>query len=452
MKKFILSPFGLFLAAFVLRLAFALGGMMSDGPDRFQRPDSASYLAPASALAAGGEYLGADGVPTAHRTPGFPLLLAVLSYFGNRVFLTVFLILLGSAAVFPIHAACRLYAPPGASAFAALLFCLNPTAVAAAPMLLSDTFFMLFTAFSLYFFLRFIQKKTAFDLFTAVLFAGLGTLIRPINLLWILPAIFVLFCVPGITWKKTLLLAGGALTLFALCVVPWIVRNHAVGAGWRIDSSGASTLIHNASALESSLTGVPGEAVREKYEREFARAESADPDSFRTAAARLSLREERMTDVILRHPWRYLTLSLRPYSLLPDVPGLMENCGVSESGRGTFDVLNREGAIAAAQHYFAGRTGLFLAFAPLILAALALYLAAFAGLVSAAVKRDGLLLLAFLLFGVYYLILPGPVAMPRYQLPALPVFCVLAACAAGLLKKDQKNTRSDSLERVKKTA
>jgi hypothetical protein len=33
----------------------------------------------------------------------------------------------------------------------------------------------------------------------------------------------------------------------------------------------------------------------------------------------------------------------------------------------------------------------------------------------------------FLAFVVYYLLLPGPIVMPRYQLPALPLMTVMAA-------------------------
>jgi len=46
-----------------------------------------------------------------------------------------------------------------------------------------------------------------------------------------------------------------------------------------------------------------------------------------------------------------------------------------------------------------------------------------------AVRRQVYLLFVFLAFVVYYLVLPGPIVMPRYQLPALPMMAVMAAIA-----------------------
>lgn len=115
------SAFAVFLAALLLRLIFAWGGLTS-GDDRFARPDTDSYLAPAHSLVCSGTYCGVDGKPTAHRTPGLPILLAVLSYFGQRTFFSFVLLFMGSLTVFPVYALCRKFAPPGASAAATMLF------------------------------------------------------------------------------------------------------------------------------------------------------------------------------------------------------------------------------------------------------------------------------------------------------------------------------------------
>ena len=42
-------------------------------------------------------------------------------------------------------------------------------------------------------------------------------------------------------------------------------------------------------------------------------------------------------------------------------------------------------------------------------------------------KNHWRLLSVFGLFGFFFLFVGGPVVMPRYQIPALPVLCVLAA-------------------------
>lgn len=68
---------------------------------------------------------------------------------------------------------------------------------------------------------------------------------------------------------------------------------------------------------------------------------------------------------------------------------------------------------------------------PLLALTMALYLGTAVWL-SIAVwnwKRRWFSLLVFLAFVEYYFFLPGPVTVPRYQLPALPAMAVAAALA-----------------------
>ncbi len=419
------SAAAVFLLALAVRLAFAFPGLVSDD-ERFLRPDSGSYLASANSLYHYGEYRNSEGEPTAFRTPGLSVFLACFKpAAGNGTALYSFLLLLiGSLTVFPIYASCRRFAPPGASAFASLLFCLNPTAISAAPMLLSDTLFLFFTAFTLYFFLLGMEKKDAFYFLSAVFCAGIGTLVRPVNLFWLVPCLIALFLTDQ-TWKRKWILGGCAVLLFALPVFPWIVRNHAAGEGWRLDTSSVSTLQHNASTLESSITGEPAEQIRERYREEFA----ALPWLYRTKAEQNTVIEQKMIRYILSHPVRYVQLSVRPYVYLPDIPTLLENLNVTQTGQGTFDVLNRHGLLAAAEHYFASAGWWLMITLPLTLATLLLYCSAIAGWIRTLLKKEWCL--AFLLFGFgfYYTLMTGPVQMPRYTLPALPVFCLFAALA-----------------------
>ncbi len=427
-----------FLLALLLRLAFALPGLLADD-ERFMRPDSGGYLAAANSLYHYGEYRDADGEPTAFRTPGLAVFLACFKPLAGNgtVLYSVLLLLIGSLTVFPVYGACRTFAPPGASAFAAALFAVNPTAVSAAPMLLSDTLFTFFTAFTLYFFLQGIRKQDLFCFYCAVLFAGIGTLVRPVNLFWLIPCLITLFLTAQ-TGKRKLIHGGCAVLLFLLIIFPWIARNHAIGEGWRLDTSSVSTLQHNASTLESSLSGESAEVIRERYREEFA----ALPWLYQTKAEENTAIEQTMIRKILSHPVRYLLLSLRPYVYLPDIPTLLENLNVTRSGQGTFDILNRHGLFAAAKHYFASAGWWLLLTVPLVLLTLLLYLAAAAGWIRTLLDREWCL--AFLLFGFgfYYTLMTGPVQMPRYTLPALPVFCFFAALAFA--RKDKTKCKKQT--------
>lgn len=434
----------LFIAAWLLRLGFAFDGIFNDEDEtRFHRPDTESYQTPARSLAVYGEYRGVDGELTAHRTPGFPVFLAVASFFGGDTFASVVLIVLGCIAVFPIYGMCRKFAPPLPSFLAAGLFVLNPTAIGNAPLLLSDTLFMVFTAFTLRFMVEFLfeEKHDPAMLFFAVVFAGIGTLIRPLNLLWFIPCIvMILFVRDGRSRRQKLVLSLAACALFFAFILPWVIRNHSIGAGWRLDSSSAVTMTFNAATLESSLTGKSIDEIREKYTREL--YDEIDPEND-SQDARLTRTEEKMTDIILEHPFRYAALSLRPWVLLPDVPTLLENLDVTQSGQGTFDVLNRDGIFAAIGHYFKGREAALLLVSPLILAALILYGAVLTGLWTVCRKKDWLMLILFIGFGLSYLLITGPVTMPRYVLPAMPVFCIFAAIAFARFKRSKPEETPD---------
>lgn len=431
----------LFFVALIIRSVFAFDGYETQM--RFHRPDTESYQVPARSLVTTGDYRGVDGMLTAHRTPGFPMFLAVCSIFGGEMIAVFLLILLSSVAVFPIYGMCRKFAPPLPSFLAAGLFVLNPTAIGNAPLLLSDTLFMVFIAFALRFLTEYLleKKHDPAMLFFAVAFAGIGTLIRPLNLLWFIPCIVVIWSVrDGRSRRQKLVLSLAACALFFAFILPWVIRNHSIGAGWRLDSSSAVTATFNAATLESSLTGKNIDDIRAQYVQDL--YEEIDPEND-SQDVRLTRTEKKMTGIILKHPFRYAMLTLRPWVLLPDVPTLLENLDVTQSGQGTFDVLNRDGLFAAIGHYFQGREAALLFVSPLILATLILYGAVLSGLWIVCRKKDWLTLILFLGFGLSYLLITGPVTMPRYILPALPVFCIFAAIAFARFKRSKPEETAD---------
>jgi hypothetical protein len=112
---------------------------------------------------------------------------------------------------------------------------------------------------------------------------------------------------------------------------------------------------------------------------------------------------------------------------------LVELFGVTQGGRGTLDVLNRQGVIAAVKHYFDGKYGVLLLLAPLLAVVVVTYFGFAWQLLSWIRGGEWYLLLMALGFVAYYLVIAGPVVMPRYQLPALPFMCTMAAMA--LFKK-----------------
>lgn len=435
-KKIRIALIAVTAAAVLIRLCYAIPGMLN--PELVMRIDSATYLGPALSLLHDGTYSTGpgSGIPALVRTPFYPLYLAVLlGISGHSLGFCVFAsALLGGLTVIPIFLSARLYAPWKAALAATALFALNPTAIALSAMITSDTLFVFLISILVWFFLKFLRTKHPCYLYGSAALAGAAALVRPLNLLWILPCIFVIGCLKDTPWKKKMVFSVGSLLLFLLILSPWIIRNKIHGAGWRIDAVSGDTAFHNRSALESRLTGIPGEQLRGQYHAEAEAEFRARPEKYPTEAEKISYSEGKLLELIRKHPVRYFALHFRPVVLIPDAASFFENLGLTQTGRGTWDVINRQGLPAGIRHYFNGNYLLPCLLAPLLLAAALTCFLAFCTLVRALVKRDWIMILLFLLLAEYYLFMTGPVAMPRYQLPALPFLTVMAGCALAHLR------------------
>jgi len=417
------------LAAFLLRLGAAMPGLCGDA-ERFSRPDTPTYLIPAHSLAETGSYSGTG------RAPGFPALAAlVFRCGGNEKTLAVLLVLLSTAVIPLIYASGTVYCDRRTGLWGAAFFACNPTAVANAPMMLSDTLFSVFAALQLYFFLLFWKRKNLWGFLCSIAFAALGTLIRPINLPWILPALVLLFAAPGWSWRKKFQLAASGTVLFFALLFPWMHRNAACRAGYVIDTNTGAMYHQNGAMILAAAGHTSYEAEKQRILRECETV-FADTKRFPDTKSREAWRMERFKNIIAQHPFIWFRQHFSWHILLPDAPTLMELLGVTSPNRGTMDILAREGVFSAVKHYFSGHFGaLFLLF-PLLLAAGAVYAGALLQLFYDLKSpwQNRMELLVFLAFSEYYFFLPGPITTPRYQLPALPFLVLLAAAAFGKLR------------------
>ncbi len=443
-------PLILFTGAFLLFLLYALRGLAE--PSLLMRIDSATYLAPARSLLEKGIYASPGGVPTALRVPLYPVFLAFALLLGR-----------GSLAFcIPVHCALSALAVPllyqaaleftgrkRSAITAAVLLMLSPTEIAFAPMFLSEGLFVTLVSLELLLFLRFVRRKKDSDLFLSAATGAFAALTRPLNVLWILPAVFVSFFVSGATARRRILRGGIAGLLFVLILAPWVIRNHRIGSGWRLDEVSADSLRHNASVVESRINGIPAQFYREQYAITFEK-EFADRSKYPDRNACLSYEERYLSDILMRHPGTYFLLFFNPSKLVPDVPTFLENLKLTTGGRGTWDVIIKDGLFAGIRHYFNGKLHLPFLLTPLILLLLATYLGAFFEVVNALVKKEWMTPLLFLLFCVFYLMVVGPGGYPRFQLPALPFLCLLCGRAADRILSLRESRRKDGLKSERK--
>ena len=443
---------GIFNLAFAVRLFFTYKSFTN--LNLLFRPDSLGYLRPAIALAKNGVYsteLG-SAVAETSRAIGFPFFMSIFFKFFNEttavITASLVLVFLSSLSVFFVYATARLFnCSRNWSLFAASLVALNATAIASSPLMLSDTLHVFFATVLVYFFTRYYFAKNPLYAVISMFFCGIATLIRPVNLVWCLPAVFLILINNHHMLKVRILTAISSLLIFFAVITPWMARNYYAGSGFVIDDNYGNMLYHNGATLLAKAEGGDSGKIRAQLIRKTQNHFAKNPKKFaNNKRARYQYKTEELKKLVLKYPIVYAKLHFRPWILIPDLPGLLELREKTITNRGTFDVLNKSGFFTAVKHYLNGNYKLLLWLLPFILITLISYFGCFVTLLKFILTKKIYLLFYSLAFIEYYLLLPGPVTMPRYILPALPVICVFAAlgwndCLIFLKKSLRKNSK-----------
>jgi glycosyltransferase involved in cell wall biosynthesis len=424
----------IFIMALLIRLFMALPGLTSSPEKTFCRPDSASYILPAAAIAENGKYETSanSGIPAVLRPPGFSAFLAPFFLFnGENLILPVLtLCAISALTCIIVFRMGRLFGGFAAGIISAVLFAFNVTGIGNAPLILTDTLYTFLVALQLYFFIRyFLCRKRILYLLFSVALAGIGTLVRPIGMLWIIPCVFLIMIMFKEPLKNRIGHALAATVVFCVILFPWMGRNKYLGAGFKLGTNIGDTLyFHNCSVLisKTSQDGFSSDEIRQKLMDEASREFTENPDKYPDEESKLNYKIKKAKEIIFENPIAYFKLHFRPFIMLPDIPSFFEVLGFTQSGKGTFSVLNQKGFIAAVKHYFGGKLWLLLIVAPLMLIVAFTYLFFAIQLLKWIVQRKWFLFFVFLAFVEYFLLLPGPISMPRYHLPALPFICVMA--------------------------
>lgn len=163
--------------------------------------------------------------------------------------------------------------------------------------------------------------------------------------------------------------------------------------------------------------------------------EFADHEKYPNIESRQRYRVNKFKELIFKYPIAYFSMHFKPSVLLPDAPTLFELLGMTTANRGTLDVLHREGIIAAVKHYFGDKLPWLFILAPFLALIGLTYFGCLVQLGVWIYKKQIYLIFFFLAFVEYYFFLPGPITVPRYQVPALPLMAVMAAMALPVVYK-----------------
>lgn len=428
-KRILLTIALLTFCAFCLRLLLAWPSLKT-GVEAFLRPDSAQYTQGALSLSKYLTYADSAGNILSFYPPLYSFFLGCFySLFGEHSLSPVIAGILLSTALAPLTylIAKRMTTRPVAL-IAMGFITFNITMISAAPMILTDTFFSFIVAFIILFMARFYQSGQLISLLFAIVFAGISCYIRPVMLFWWFPALFLLWIRSGNTCSQKIKFSIISLILFFIILFPWMLRNDLNEAGFSMTSSAGSVYRYHATvAMLAIQKNENSHEIRNRFYTEDEAVFRANPDSFRTIAQRNEYQAKRAIETIKSNPLLFLRLHIRPSIMLPDVATLCENLTITTTGRGTFDVLNREGFVAAIKSYFNGHMPLFYLLTPFILLTFIFYLATIYRLVLTLIRREFFLFFFFMGCSYYFLFVCGPVTMPRYQMPALFLIAILGA-------------------------
>ena len=451
--RFLPQLTAVFLLALVIRVLCAVPALKE--PGRLLRPDSSTYLLPAYALAEDGavntepqnhrnESIGTiddtapdlnSPPPAVQRPPGYIVFLAGLRLVFGRSPIAFALAgcLIGALTVFPVGLTGLHLAGRRAGFWAAVLCALNLTSLATAPLILADTLLGFLVAFQAMYLVKSMRTGRLRDFALGTVFAAAAVLVKPVNV----PVLFLLFAAAPFAMKpprKTVRAMLLVPLISAVVIVPWMLRNRAVGAGFALDRNSGLTALHNTAAILAR-------AKHSDIETERALLESEAEKEFIKAGERrpygIQEREEwflkRYREAVLEHPGSAAATHLfQVWILLPDVADFLQDIGLRTGERGTLAVLRKDGLPAAFRHYMDGSYAAAFLAVPFVLIHAALWILTAAGVWIYARRKRWAVLILFALPALYYLAAAGPVVLPRYQIPALPYACALAGAVISV--------------------
>ena len=389
----------------------------------------------------------------------------------------------------------RSLAGHGTGLLAALLQAVSPLAAAASCRILTDGIFAFMLTAALLLLIRHFRMGGRWSLLAAALVMGAACYVRPVSLAFSAVMALVIVCsrrgtgilpvssmgvppmpkeekttgetpveltgkMPVLRPMRLLRTAAFACVVIA-CIAPWVARNIIVADYWGFSSFATDSMYwYSAAEIEGRRQGKSVEDIRRQFaDREgwkelhegwkrfpdFGPPPTTAPCSL-TPGDLVRYRWDRARPIILAHPWDFLDIHLRGDLAfwLPGAPDALEVMGYTSGGKGTLDVLHREGIFAATKHYFGDNTTAMVLAGGMVVIMLVRYL----GLILCGLwrLRPGMTAAGWLclLLVVTAWLLPGPANHPRFRVPVEPILSAAAAIGyIGLIEWRRRRRTED---------
>lgn len=224
---------------FVLIYFFGAGGFM-------WLSDSVSYLEIAKNLITHhGFFVNIEWGPQTFRTPLYPLFIALFYGLIPKVwFIILIQNIIAVVNILLTYKLGKLIFNSKVAFLGALFLIFESSRLVFASQLMSETLFVFFILLAVYFFVKFIGGAEKLYLIISAISIGLAALTRPV--IQFFPFGIILFLIIlGIARKnikKCLLSALLFLTVFAVTISPWLIRNYVHFGKWELSSLGGYNL------------------------------------------------------------------------------------------------------------------------------------------------------------------------------------------------------------------
>lgn len=378
--------------------------------------DSQQYLELAKSLRAR-RFFSWDGkTAVTFRTPGYPLLLAILG--NNLPLLIIVQSLLSILTVGLVFLICREWFNEPAGMWAAGLTAFDLSAIAYTGMVMSETLFVLFLALGTWLFAVAWQRKRWCFILSGISLA-LAALTRPIALFAFLP--FVVLLGVSEKWRWV----GLFLFSFATLPVGWIARNYFHYRHLGFSSIGGYNLFfYNAAALKADQEGIPFQTARENLEREYAsQLTGENPLQLADRLGRKGL------TIILSDPLRYAKVYI--IGLAKVLLGIGSDEIVFRMTGSSRRLAQFKEMLLSDSLSLTAR-GVMLGLATVeVITTLTILVFTLLALIK---FPDKLTALLFIL-GWYFILAAAPLPSARFRIPAVPFFSILTGATISRLRR-----------------
>lgn len=271
----------LFLLSFFVHLLASIFLFQKFGDNilYFENEDAHSYVSTAQSIVAGDGF-SRSGIPSAARTPVYPLVLSALFFLRLPTTWSILILqnIIASLSGVILFLIGKRFFGERAGKIAGYIYVLEPYMIMTANLATTETFFNFIMICFFYFFSRFyVDKQNTRDLIISAILLALGALTRPIALYSML-LIVLLLAVRFIFYKRMIkqfvIFSAIFCAVFLSVIFPWSLRQHRLFGSWRITNidsgmmyfrTGSIVVAKQEKVSNAEAIGILKQRLLEKY-------------------------------------------------------------------------------------------------------------------------------------------------------------------------------------------